>query len=179
MYAPHSIVANGRPRMRRRAPSPSRGRPFATLRGLCSCAVLAALAALLAPSVAPASSVSTNAASRPIMSRSSTRLAPKELQAARDTRPQISVQSSGDGSFRVTGSGFLPNTTVFIRVVDDALNQLYFSQGSTPDGHLDFPTGRICVFPGRLYFSANDGRPDSTDITGVLWSNTVTSTCPF
>jgi hypothetical protein len=151
--------------------------PF-SLRGLRSCAALAALVALLTPSPAPASNVSAKASSRPIMSQSSTGLALKEVQAAPDTRPQISVQSNGDGSFRVSGFGFLPNTTVFIRVVDDALTQRWFTQGSTADGRLDFPTGRICVFPGRLHFSANDGRSDNTDVTGVLWSNTVDSTCP-
>jgi hypothetical protein len=144
---------------------------------LCTIAAASATASAEAAEtpVASASSVSTN----PIMSQSGTGLALEKFQAAPAERPQISVQSNGDGSFRVSGSGFLPNTTVFIRVVDDVLNQLTFYQGSTADGRLEFPTGRICVFPGRLYFSANDGRPDPTDLTGVLWSNTVTTTCPF
>ncbi len=59
------------------------------LRGLCSCTVSAALAALLTPAVAPASNVSTRASSRPIMSQPSTGLALKEFQAAPST-PELS-----------------------------------------------------------------------------------------
>lgn len=93
-------------------------------------------------------------------------------------KPVISVASDGKGAFTVTGTGFLGSATVRIRVVDDALAEKDFYQSSVPDGSLQFPTGKICVFPGQLHFSATDGRPDKDDLTGVLWSNTVTSTCP-
>jgi hypothetical protein len=89
----------------------------------------------------------------------------------------ISVSAKGDGSFAVTGSGFLPNTTVHIRVVDDALATIFLSQSSTSQGTLNYTTGKICQLPGRLYFSANDGRSDRDDLTGTLWSNTATTTC--
>jgi hypothetical protein len=92
-------------------------------------------------------------------------------------KPVISVQAKGDGSFAVTGSKFLPSTTVHIRVVDDALTTRFFDQGSNPDGTVQFTTPKICVFPGRLHFSANDGRSDPHDLTGTLWSNTVDTTC--
>jgi hypothetical protein len=95
-------------------------------------------------------------------------------------KPSINVRSNGDGSFVVSGSKFLPNTTVHIRVVDAASTTIWFSQTSTPEGKIeDFPTGRICQLPGQLFFSANDGRSNPQDLTGTLWSNTVTTTCPF
>ncbi len=93
-------------------------------------------------------------------------------------KPSIAVQSNGDGSFVVRGSNFLPNTTVHIRVVDAALTTVWFNQTSTPQGTIEYPTGKICQLPGQLSFSANDGRNDPQDLTGTLWSNTVTTTCP-
>jgi hypothetical protein len=97
------------------------------------------------------------------------------------TRPSIAVQGKGDGSFVVTGSGFLPNATLHIRVVDGPFgNSVFFTDTSDPAGRLrGFMTGKICQRPGQLFFSANDGRADATDLTGTLWSNTVTTSCPF
>jgi len=92
--------------------------------------------------------------------------------------PFIAVQSKGDGSFVVTGTSFLGNSTVHIRVADGALgNNVFFTDTSNPEGKLlGFPTGKICQRSGQLFFSANDGRvSDGTAIT----SNTVTTTCPF
>ena len=96
-------------------------------------------------------------------------------------KPFIAVQSIGDGSFVVSGSNFLPNATVHIRVVDGALgNNIFLTDTSTQEGKLQgFPTGKICQRPGQLFFSANDGRNDQHDLTGTLWSNTVTTNCPF
>lgn len=94
-------------------------------------------------------------------------------------KPSISVQPKGDGSFVVSGTNFLPNATVHIRVVDAALNTFWFDQTSTAQGKLEFPTGRICQRGGTIHFSANDGRSDAHDLTGTLWSNTATTTCPF
>jgi hypothetical protein len=34
-----------------------------------------------------------------------------------------------------------------------------------------------CASGEQLSFSAHDGRPNSSDITGILWSNTLTITC--
>jgi hypothetical protein len=94
-------------------------------------------------------------------------------------KPLISLTSNGDGSFVVTGSGFKANATVNIRVVDDALTTLWFKSTSSAQGAFTFPTGHLCQRPGNLHFSANDGRPDSSDTTGLLWSNTVTVSCPL
>jgi hypothetical protein len=93
--------------------------------------------------------------------------------------PAISVAAKGDGSFTVTGSGFVPNATVTIRIVDDALVTVNFDQSADAQGNLSFPTGKICQRAGDLHFSAHDGRTDPNDpMRGPLWSNTVTSSCP-
>jgi hypothetical protein len=98
--------------------------------------------------------------------------------AGNSSAPVISVSTKGDGSFVITGSGFVTNTTVHIRVVDDALTTLWFDTGSDGQGKINFPVSGICKLPGNLHFSANDGRPDPSDLTGTLWSNTVTASCP-
>ena len=95
-------------------------------------------------------------------------------------RPTIAVTANGDGSFTVTGSDFLKGTTVHIRMVDEALHQLWMNTKSDGQGGISAPTGGICAGARQVSFSANDGRqvPASQDITGVLWSNTVTVACP-
>lgn len=95
--------------------------------------------------------------------------------------PVISVVSSGDGTFTVEGSGFLPGVPVHIRVVDPAhQNDQNFSARSIAGGKLEsFKTPNICVNPGPIFFSANDGREDPNDHPlGLLFSNTVQVTCP-
>src|SRR5215831_18735493 len=96
------------------------------------------------------------------------------------TRPTIAVTASGDGSFTVTGSDFLKSATVHIRMVDEALHQLWMNTTSDGQGQISASTGGICAGAMQVSFSANDGRqvPSSQDITGVLWSNTVTLACP-
>jgi hypothetical protein len=95
-------------------------------------------------------------------------------------KPFIAVQSKGDGSFVVSGSNFLPNTSVFILVGDGTFrNPLVFTDTSNPEGKLvGFPTGKICQGPGQLFFEANDGRLNPSD-RSTLMSNTVTTSCPF
>lgn len=95
--------------------------------------------------------------------------------------PFISVKSSGDGSFTVSGSKFLPNATVTIRVVDAVQPlspNLFFTVSATPEGEIkDFPTGKICQVPGgRIAFSAQDGRIDAGQ---AVTSNFIQQTCPF
>ena len=104
---------------------------------------------------------------------------PPPDEPQRPVKPFIAVHGNGDGSFIVSGSNFLPNTTVHIRVVDTAFTTRWFDHTSNREGKIeDYPTGRICQLPGQLFFSANDGRSDREDLTGTLWSNTVTTTCP-
>lgn len=95
--------------------------------------------------------------------------------------PSISVKSNGDGSFMVSGSKFLPNAAVTIRVVDSVQPlspNLFFAVSATSEGEIkDFPTGKICqVAGGRITFSAQDGRIDAGQ---AVTSNFVQQTCPF
>lgn len=94
--------------------------------------------------------------------------------------PNISVStqvSDTGGIFTVIGSGFTPNGTVHVRVVDDALNTVWFDQSADQNGELNFQQPIQCS-SGALHFSANDGRPDPNDLTGTLWSNTFDIPCP-
>jgi hypothetical protein len=94
------------------------------------------------------------------------------------TPPSISVQSNGDGSFKVSGFGFVPeNAVVNILVGDGTLNQepLNLTVQASDGNFKDFPTGHICQQQGDLFFEASDGRIDK----GVqVFSNTVKISCP-
>jgi hypothetical protein len=95
-----------------------------------------------------------------------------------DTRPTISVSLPQSQTFFVEGFDFLPGKQVTIRVADDALNpNLFYNTTANPAGRIIGFTLSIPCRPGRLHFSANDGRQDSSDRTGMLWSNTVTLSC--
>jgi hypothetical protein len=100
------------------------------------------------------------------------------LSSGQAAAPTISTKSNGDGSFTVTGSGFLQNSGVTMRVVDDALNQFFFQTTSDSQGRISVSTASICQRAGNVHFSATDGRRDSSDLTGNLWSNTTTTACP-
>ena len=97
-----------------------------------------------------------------------------------DTAPTITVSAQADDTgitFTVSGSGFTPNSTVHIRVVDDALNTLWFTQSADESGVLNLQQPIDCT-AGTLHFYANDERPDPNDATGTLWSNTFDIPCP-
>jgi hypothetical protein len=89
------------------------------------------------------------------------------------------VQSNGDGSFKVSGFGFVPkDATVNILVGDGTFNQepLNFTVPATDGAFKDFPTGKICQRPGTIFFEASDGRIDQGK---QVFSNTVQISCPF
>ncbi|MBE9139177.1 hypothetical protein IQ254_18580 [Nodosilinea sp. LEGE 07088] len=95
-------------------------------------------------------------------------------------KPSISVNYDGpaaEASFTVTGSGFVPNHAVHIRVVNNfTLQNGFFDTSSNASGAIDHEIN-IPSIPGiKLSFSANDERSDPSDLTGTLWSNTVTLT---
>jgi hypothetical protein len=95
--------------------------------------------------------------------------------------PQISVvrEGSGQGSlFVIQGTGFSPNKLVTVRVVDEQLTTRNFQQNADASGKLGLRQSIPCVSGKTLHFSATDSRPNSSDATGVLWSNTFTTTCP-
>ncbi|GGY50822.1 hypothetical protein [Streptomyces omiyaensis] len=96
-------------------------------------------------------------------------------------RPEITVRVEGAGGaavFVVDGVRFARNATVIVRVVDDALAQRAFQLPSDGGGVLRMRQSIPCVSGLALHFSATDGRRDRNDLTGVLWSNTVTHSCP-
>jgi hypothetical protein len=93
------------------------------------------------------------------------------------TPPTISVSSPQSKTFLVQGSGFLPGKQVAIRVADDALSpNLFYNTTATASGSISMTLSIPCG-PGRLHFSANDGRRDPRDLTGTMWSNTATISC--
>lgn len=93
------------------------------------------------------------------------------------TPPLIQVTASNGGTFVVEGSGFLANVSITIRVVDDTLAQRVFTSSSDKSGLLNATLKFYCVGGLTLHFSATDGRSNSGDVTGELWSNTVHVTC--
>lgn len=92
-------------------------------------------------------------------------------------RPLISVGyqgPAGQASFTVTGSNFLANHVVHIRVVNDSnLVTAFFDTTANSSGHINHQINFACAPGTRLSFSANDERDDKTDLTGTLWSNTA------
>ena len=73
----------------------------------------------------------------------------------------------------VTGSGFLPDHNVTIRItragedIDDYLADVTDGHGYL---HCELPNGA----PGTFYIAATDHRPDPEGACGRLWSNTYT-----
>ena len=95
--------------------------------------------------------------------------------------PQITVMREGTGqaaSFTFQGTGFLPSRLVTVRVVDDQLSTLNFQQNADAGGKFTFRQAIACISGKALHISATDSRPNANDPTGVLWSNTFTTTCP-
>jgi hypothetical protein len=96
------------------------------------------------------------------------------------TKPTISVAYDGpaaSASFTVTGRDFVPNHSVHIRVVNNfTLQNGFFDTTSDSSGRINHEINFPCVPGVKLSFSANDERGDRNDLTGTLWSNTVTLT---
>lgn len=96
--------------------------------------------------------------------------------------PRITVTyDAGKTLFIVNGSGFTPNHAVHVRVVNNAniQNPVTFQATSNGSGQLvNMPIQFPIAKPQTFSFSANDERqvPPRVDITGTLWSNTVTLT---
>jgi len=82
--------------------------------------------------------------------------------------PTISAQGN-----LVTGSGFLPDHRVAIRItragddIDDYLTYMTDGHGYL---HCELPNGAT----GKLYIAATDHRPDPDGACGQRWSNTCT-----
>lgn len=103
------------------------------------------------------------------------------LETGTTDRPAIAVKASGT-TFTVTGSGFLPNSSVSVRttqilpgqVVDLRTPTRSDANGAIAIG-ISGPT--VCAVVGPIFFSATDGREDRSDLTGVLFSNAVEMSC--
>jgi hypothetical protein len=91
--------------------------------------------------------------------------------------PNINV-SAESGTITVSGFGFIPGSTVHIRVADDQATTLFFDQSADGDGSLNAQLTIPCIAGLLLHFSANDGRSNAEDVTGTLWSNTFHIPCP-
>ena len=89
-----------------------------------------------------------------------------------------SVAKDASGKYEVKGKNFLASHAVHIRVVNAGTLQSNFYNGtSDASGNIDIKVDVPSLPAGtQLAFSANDERPDAGDLTGTLWSNTVTVT---
>jgi hypothetical protein len=97
------------------------------------------------------------------------------------TAPVITSVTQSGNMFTVKGTGFLANHAVHIRVVSNAAGAppsgLFWNSSSDASGGINFGINLPCLPGIQLYFSANDERPNSQDLTGTLWSNTYPRTC--
>ena len=94
--------------------------------------------------------------------------------------PTISATTEGRGAgtiLVVTGSGFLHDKAVTVRVVDDVFHERNFPEKSTALGGLNVRIPLPCNGGLPFHVSATDSRP-APGILGVVFSNNFTSTCP-
>jgi len=101
--------------------------------------------------------------------------APDKLVPASPVRPIISASR---GQALITGSGFLPNHSVTVRIMcagEDVVD--YLTYVSEADGRLSavLPEAAITDIG---YVDVTDHRPDPDGDCGLLWSNTVIVTFP-
>jgi hypothetical protein len=95
-------------------------------------------------------------------------------------KPNIKVvyhPPAASARFSITGTGFVANHVVHVRGVNlSTLQTAYADTTSDSSGAIDMEADIPCAQGTELSFSANDERPDPSDLTGTLWSNTVTVT---
>jgi hypothetical protein len=88
-------------------------------------------------------------------------------------RPPGPIISASCGHVLITGSGFLPNRSVTIRITyigDDIVDYLTYT--SDADGYLSAPLPQTAITETG-HITVTDHRPDPAGDCGVLWSNTV------
>jgi len=98
---------------------------------------------------------------------------PGNEQAARPVRPTGPSISASRADVLVTGSGFLPNRSVTIRITyigEDVVD--YLTYISDADGYLSAPLPETAVSETG-HIAVTDHRPDPDGDGGLLWSNTV------
>ena len=98
---------------------------------------------------------------------------PGNQPPAGPVRPTGPMISASRGQVLITGSGFLPNRSVTIRITytgEDIVD--YLTYISDADGGLSAPLPETAVTEaGRI--AVTDHRPDPFGDGGVLWSNTI------
>jgi hypothetical protein len=88
-------------------------------------------------------------------------------------RPAGPIISASRGQVLITGSGFLPNRSVTVRITyigEDIVD--YLTYISDADGGLSAPLPETAVSETG-HIAATDHRPDPDGNGGLLWSNTV------
>jgi hypothetical protein len=92
-------------------------------------------------------------------------------------QPSISLTSPSADVFVLAGTGFLAGRVVHVRAVDDSGIERYVNTTANAMGSFaNLALPGLCTNPGIRYLSANDGRPGA-NVTGTLWSNTVSAVC--
>ena len=101
---------------------------------------------------------------------------PSEHAPAPPVRPPGPMISASCGHVLITGSRFLPNRSVTIRITyigDDIVDYLTYTTDA--DGGLSAPLPETAVTEiGHI--AVTDHRPDPAGDGGLLWSNTVVVT---
>ena len=102
---------------------------------------------------------------------------PPPIQPANPPVISASTEGSGPGStLIVTGSGYIPDKIITVRVADDVLHERNFQRSSTTAGELNMRISLPCNSGLPFHVSATDSRP-APGILGVLFSNTITLLC--
>jgi hypothetical protein len=98
---------------------------------------------------------------------------PRNQPNARPIGPTDPLISASRGHVLITGSGFLPNRSVTIRITyigEDVVD--YLTYISDADGYLSAPLPETAVSETG-HIAVTDHRPDPDGDGGLLWSNTV------
>ena len=101
---------------------------------------------------------------------------PGNQPPARPVRSTGPIISASSGQIIITGSGFLPNRSVTIRITyvgEDIVD--YLTYVSDADGYLSAPLPETAVTETG-HIAVTDHRPDPAGDGGLLWSNTVIAT---
>jgi hypothetical protein len=101
---------------------------------------------------------------------------PGDQSPTRAVRPAGPIISAYYGQVLITGSGFLPNRPVTVRIAhseDDIVD--YLTYLSDADGGLSAPLPETAVTQSG-HITVTDHQRDPAGDGGLLWSNTVTVT---
>lgn len=99
-------------------------------------------------------------------------------------RPVLRVTTTGGGGstvFHVTGSDFMPGATATVRgarIDDGTIINVFWQTPVKGDRTIGIDIPLPCLSGLTIDFSAQDGRPDPSDLLDLFWSNTVAATCP-